>query len=118
MLPINKILIGACGAVALALMWLWMSNARLRAEVAEARTTATACRMANERFTAHAQRQNEAIVQMKSEAENRVAAAVAKAKKAAKPFYAAAESLRKEKLEGDACLAAEVLLNAYLGEQQ
>ncbi len=119
--PINKIALAAGSAVAfsvgIALCWLALANAHLKTELAEAQSLNVACRMANEEFAARVARQNNAIQNMRDEDERRkekADAEIQKAHKAAQAFYGAAEKLRKAKVDGDPCKAADAMLNAYI----
>ncbi len=119
--PIHKVMLGAGGAailaLSLALIGLLLSTARLKTKLAEAQTYSVACRMANDDFSVKAARQNKAIEEIKAETIKHRENAQTEAKKAhetAQVFYAAADKLRRTKVKGDVCKAADELLNAYL----
>lgn len=123
--PIHKIALAAGSAVALsvgiALVWLTLANAHLKTELAKAQALNVACRMANEEFASRIARQNKAIQYMRDEGERRkekADAEIQKAHKAAQAFYGAAEKLRKAKVGGDPCQAADAMLSAYIRKQK
>jgi len=114
---LNKIWAGVGAAAAFVVVWLWGVNALLRAELAEERTHNTLCMMANDTFAAQVAKQNDAVEKVKAAALKREKAArenEAVAQERARGFLAAAEVLRKIKMQGNACKDAESLFNAYL----
>jgi hypothetical protein len=122
MSPVNKILLGAVAAVALAIVvafvWLSLANAHLKTQLAEERTRGTACLMANDAFTARIAEQNKAVELMKTASaarEKKAHEAANEAQEKARLFFVAADKLRKMKMDGGGCKAADAILNAYLG---
>ena len=118
---VNKILFGGGAALALfivvAFVGLLLTNAQLRAQLAETQAAATACRLANDDFSDKVARQNRAIAewQRAAVAHNKEALAASDvSRKNARAFLRTADKLRKTKAKGDACQSAEALLNAYL----
>ncbi len=120
MTPIHKILLylgmGAAAVLVFSIFWLVLSNARLKAQLAEAHAHNTACRMANDQFSEKLAHQNRAVEQIKAESvrrEEKAKSEIGKAQEAARAHQAAAEKLRNTKPGKDACKAAEALFNAY-----
>jgi len=111
---INKIALGGAALVVLTVGWLFVANARLRAEVAEARANIIACRMANDDFSAVVAKQNKAVEQIKADSENRIR----RTKENAQKYLVAAEKIKKTKMHGEACQAADALFNLYLEENK
>jgi hypothetical protein len=118
---INKVLLGAGTAAVFALFWLSLANAHLKTQLAEARTDVFAYRMANDDFAATLERQNKAVAQLKADSarrEKRAQEAADAAQEKARLFFIAADKLRKTMVHGDACTAANSLLDAYLGDNK
>ncbi len=108
---INKIALGGATIVVLAFFWLYLANAHLKADLADARADNAACRMANGAFAASVKKQNDAVERLK-------AARIKRADGEAQKFFDAAEKIRNMKTEGDACRIANELFNAYLSQNR
>lgn len=123
---INKISMGTIAAGALVVIGtffaLSLSNAHLRAKLAEEQMRNTACVIANEEFAERVMAQNGAVEKLKEESaarERRAREAAGEAKEKARIFYAVADKLRKANVkEGDACKVAEALFDTYLEDSQ
>lgn len=113
----SKIMGGALAACAAFIIGLWVTNAHLRAELAEMRADNAAFVAANDQCKAGIEHQNAAIAKMQAEAEARHQAAIKAARDAqavAWGFESEAEKLRQKTASGDLCAAADNLINDYL----
>ncbi|MDD4616060.1 MAG: hypothetical protein PHW76_02950 [Alphaproteobacteria bacterium] len=118
---INKILLGGGAALALAIMialfWMSLSNARLKARLAETEARRNACALANDEFAQHIARQNAAVEKLREERsakERKAAEASAKARTASRMYLDLAERIRTAQAKGSACQNAEALFRTYL----
>ncbi len=117
---LSKILLGAASAVLLILIStvgvFWVANARLRADLAEARSAESLCRVANLDFADKVAAQNRAVDAIRSESKAEILKAQmaqAAAEKVAAAHGAAAQKLLARQDKG--CAAAEAAVNAYVG---
>ncbi|MGB9154220.1 MAG: hypothetical protein WCD70_14160 [Alphaproteobacteria bacterium] len=120
--PANKILLGLGAVIALILavifIWLSIANAHLKTQLAQAQANNTACHLANDEFVTQVARQNKAVETLKTAGvarEKHVQEAAYETQKTVRVYFLAAEKLRRTKMRGDACHAAENIFNAYLG---
>ena len=119
---LNKILLGAgffaAAAIVGAFVWLSLANAHLKIQLAEAVANGTACQFANNDFVARVAEQNRAVVVLQAKSAAREKSAQEEmhaAQKTAQGYLVAAEKIRKMKVRGDKCRAAEDIVNAYIG---
>lgn len=117
MFPLNKLYLAVAAAVVLLLGGLWLANARLRADLAEARADIALYRVANNAFAGKIAEQNAAVEQLRADYARRMAqaeAARAAARARGEAHRAKAQALlAREAGREDVCRAVETLFNDY-----
>ncbi len=120
--PLNKILLGIGAFVALviivAFVWLSLANAHLKTQLAQSQSLGTACIIANRDFASKTTQQNKAVVALQKAGlarEKKAQRAAFEAQRTVRAYTLAADKLRKLKITGDQCVAAQNLFQDYLG---
>jgi hypothetical protein len=120
----NNILLGLGGGVFILTMgvivWLSLSNAHLKVELAQLQSVLTGCQFANRDFQFEIEKQNKIVagIETKSvEQEKRAAGIIRQAQKFSDQYKKAAEQLLKQQPASDACVAADQLLSDYLSRR-
>lgn len=117
MFPLNKLYLAVAAAVVLLLGGLWLANARLRADLAEARADVAVYRVANNSFAGKIAEQNAAVERLRADYARRLAqteAARVAARAQGEVHRAKAQALlSREAGHDDPCRAVETLFNDY-----